>query len=146
MPQETGGPYLAAALFCEKVLREGDGVLSLIRVVDRWTVNGPSDQMPVTVIQTNLVIIAKSGMHRGSSNVTVTPIAPSGEKLPTLSFPVLFEGDDDRGIGIAAGMGFPVSEHGVYWFEVFIDGQLTTRVPLRVIYLRAGPSVATPSS
>ncbi len=134
---------MAAALFCEKVLREVDGVLSVIRIVDRWTVTGPTEQMPVSVIQTNLVLIAKSGMHRGSSNISVSPVSPSGVKMPALSFPVLFEGDDDRGIGIAAAMGFPAQEPGVYWFEVSIDEQLITRIPLRVIYHRAGPTAAT---
>ncbi len=38
MPR-TGGPYLVHAAICEKVLQEPDGVLSLIRVIDRVTVN-----------------------------------------------------------------------------------------------------------
>ena len=32
--------YLQMAVFCEKVLREADGVLSVIRIVDRFTVGG----------------------------------------------------------------------------------------------------------
>jgi len=38
----SGGPYLSTALFCEKVLREAAGVLSAIRIFDRWTVRGNS--------------------------------------------------------------------------------------------------------
>ena len=107
--------------------------------------NGATEEMPLTVIQTNLVIIAKSGIHRGSSNITVTPTSPSGEAIAPMGFPVLFEGDDDRGVGIVAGLGFPAKEPGVYWFEVLIDGQVSTRIPLRVIYHRAGPTAATGS-
>lgn len=33
------GPYLNAALICEKMLREADGVLSPIRIIDRYTLN-----------------------------------------------------------------------------------------------------------
>ena len=29
------GPYVQVAAFCERVLRESDGVMSLVRVVDR---------------------------------------------------------------------------------------------------------------
>ena len=38
------GPYLSAALLCEKVLEEKDGVKSAIRIIDRVTrtVTGPS--------------------------------------------------------------------------------------------------------
>jgi hypothetical protein len=32
---DAGGPYLNAALLCEKVLQERDGVLSIIRIIDR---------------------------------------------------------------------------------------------------------------
>jgi len=58
---DTGGPYLVNALFCNKVLMETDGVPSYIRVVDRWTISGPTATMPVTVINTALVVTFKSG-------------------------------------------------------------------------------------
>jgi hypothetical protein len=133
----TGGPYVVAALFCEKALRESDGVMSLIRIVDRWQISGNTDQMQMSVVQTTLVIIFKSGMHRGSSSVVVKPITPSKNRLPVMTFPVLFEGDDDRGVGVVAAMGFPVSEEGVYWFEIEVEGQLMTRTPFRVVYHKA---------
>lgn len=135
----TGGPYLQVALFCEKVLREVDGVVSLIRIVDKWTVNGVAEVMPLTVIQTTLVIMMKSGIHRGSSQVTVTPTSPSGKLMQAITLPTIFEGDDDRGIALIAGIGFPVQEDGLYWFEVAVDGQAFTKLPLRVAYLRAAP-------
>lgn len=64
-----GGPYLAMALLCEKVLREADGVLSLIRIVDRITVSfsGPDApvQMPPAPVNLTLVVGFKSGFARG---------------------------------------------------------------------------------
>jgi hypothetical protein len=135
----TGGPYLGAAIFCEKVLRETDGVLSLIRVVDRWTVNGVAEVMPLTVIQTTLVIMLKSGIHRGSSQITLTPTSPSGKLMQAVTLPTIFEGDDDRGVAAIANIGFPVQEDGVYWFDLEVDGQQMTKLPLRVAYLRSAP-------
>ncbi len=34
---ENSGPYLIAALLCEKVLQEKDGIISVIRMIDRIT-------------------------------------------------------------------------------------------------------------
>lgn len=132
----TGGPYLAVAFFCEKVLREGDGVLSFIRVVDKWTVTGAAESMPPTVIQTNIAVVFKSGIHRGSTQVKITPTSPSGKILQSMIFPAIFEGDDDRGVALIATIGFPASEDGLFWFDVAVNDQVFTRMPLRVQYLR----------
>jgi hypothetical protein len=42
------GPYVIAAAFCERALQERDGVLSLIRIIDKWTtaVTGPAPIVP----------------------------------------------------------------------------------------------------
>jgi hypothetical protein len=130
----TGGPYLQTAVFCDRVLRETDGVYSLIRIVDRWTVAGTTEQMTTTLIQTNLVIIMKSGICRGAAKIQVIPTSPSGQEMASVQLPVNFEGDDDRGIAIALPLGFPVQEPGLYWFDIQISGQSLTRVPLRVLY------------
>lgn len=140
MPIE-GGPYLAAAFLCEKALREVDGVNSFIRVVDRWTVSGPSEMMPPSSIQTTLVVIMKSGIHRGPAQITITPRSPSDVQMQVISIPVLFEGDEDRGNAILAPMAFPVHEPGIYWFNVSVDGQSFTEIPLRVIYHRVVPAL-----
>lgn len=129
-----GGPYLAAAFLCEKALREVDGVSTFIRIVDRWTVTGPSEAMPTTPIQATLVVIFKSGIHRGNGQLTITPRSPSDIRLPPATVPVLFEGDDDRGITIIIPMAFPVQEAGLYWFNVSLDGRSFSEIPLRVVY------------
>ena len=43
---ESSGPYLAAAVLCEKVLQEKDGVLSAIRLVDRFIITASGTQPP----------------------------------------------------------------------------------------------------
>jgi hypothetical protein len=134
-----GGPYLAGAFLCEKALRETDGVNSYIRVVDRWTVTGPSEAMAPTAVQTTLVVIFKSGIHRGAGQLTITPTSPSDQRMASLTIPVLFEGDEDRGIAIHLPMAFAIQEPGLYWFNVSLDGQSFTEVPLRVVYHRVAP-------
>ena len=140
-----GGPYLAAAFLCEKALREVDGVNSFIRIVDRWTVTGPSEAMPTTAIQATLVVIFKSGIHRGNGQLTITPTSPSDVRMQSLTLPVLFEGDEDRGIAVIIPMAFPVQEPGLYWFNISLDGQSFSEIPLRVVYHRVVPMQAPPN-
>jgi hypothetical protein len=135
----TDGPYLLIATFCDKVLQEKDGVLSLIRVVDRWNVVGPSEVMAPTVIQSNLVLVFKSGIFRGSTQLSVTPISPQNDRLKILQAQLFFEGDDDRGVNVVLPLAFPVSEPGLYWFEVSIAGRTMTNIPLHVVYLQGSP-------
>lgn len=134
-----GGPYLVAAFLCERALREVDGVNSFIRIVDRWTVTGPSEAMPPTAIQATLVVSFKSGIHRGNGQLTITPTSPSDVRMQSLTLPVLFEGDEDRGLAIIIPMAFPVQEPGLYWFNVSLDGQSFSEIPLRVVYHRVVP-------
>jgi len=145
----AGGPYLTAAFFCERVLQEQDGVTSFIRLIDRWNVVGPTPTMNTQVIPTTLVILLRSGIHRGSSLLTITPVSPSGVRMQPINAPVLFEGDDERGCGVILPLGFPVNEPGLYWFEVAIMAQggqqeVVTQIPMRVFYLQTGPMMPLP--
>ncbi len=128
--------HLAIAVFCEKVLQEQDGVLSVIRVIDRFIVAGATPEIGPTVLQFTILISFKSGFLRGKQNISLRPKSPSGVDLPSMDFPVLFEGDDDRGVNLGAGINFVVNEEGLFWFDVYLADELVTRMPLRVIYQR----------
>ena len=139
----SGGPYLAAAFFCERVLQEKDEVMSFIRVVDRWNVVGSTQPMTPTVIQATLFVLFKSGILRSSAQLIVTPISPTNDRLQPISVPVLFEGDDERGVAVALPLRFPVNEAGLYWFEVAVsvhggEPSIFTYVPMRIAYLQTG--------
>jgi hypothetical protein len=129
-------PHLAIAVFCEKVLREADGVISLIRVVDRFIVAGATSEMEPQVLKFTLMLMFKAGFMRGKATIAVRPKSPAGAELPAMEFPVLFEGDDDRGLALSGEVNFPISEEGVYWFDVYVMQELVTRMPLRVVYQR----------
>ena len=69
--QSTGsGPHLAAALLCEKVLQEKDGVLSFIRVVDRFGVQEPQPGKAPEPIQATLVVTFKAGDTFGKHHMS----------------------------------------------------------------------------
>jgi len=145
----TSGPYLTAAFFCEKVLREADGVLTAVRIVDRWNINGPTETLTApAIIQASIVIMFKSGVYRGNAQLTITPITPqTNAKMQVIVIPVLFEGEDDKGVTIVAPLAFPVQEDGIYWFELSLSGQalparVVTAIPMRIAYLQIGPMSA----
>jgi hypothetical protein len=138
---QGGGPYVATAVFCERVLTERDGVPSLIRVVDRFTLAVPPGQKPPP-FQVFASIILKAGFMRGRYTLTIKHRPPSGNIAPDLVVPVLFEGED-RGVGINAQMNFAALEEGLHWFDLVLEGQTLTSMPLRVIHLPAQMQAST---
>jgi hypothetical protein len=137
MKDGIGGPFLQAAFFCEKVLQEKDGVMSAIRLVDRFTLSssaeGSPDLMPSINIGISILIAFKSGDIKGKWELKVRPIAPSGQELPGFVGPVLFEGDE-RGASVVIQYGLTAKEEGIYWFDVMLNDKLITKMPLRIIY------------
>lgn len=135
-----GGPYLQMAFFCEKVLSEADGVVSFIRQVDRLitTTTGPATQVPVATYTAFIAIAMKSGSARGSHEIKVVRERPSGmrDAQPLLTLTAFFEGED-RGPGIYGPVTMALEEEGLYWFDVFVDEVLMTRMSFRVIHQRA---------
>lgn len=131
------GPYIQLAAFCERVLHENDGVLSLIRVVDVVTHTGYGPEAPDVMPQFNypltLVLSLKSGKARGRNQISITPEQPSGEALETVSLSVLMEGEG-KGQNIISRMDIPFSQEGLHWFTVRFNGELLTRMPLEVRY------------
>lgn len=133
------GPYLTTATFCEQVLQETSGILSLIRIVDRMiiTSSGPDapEQMPPAQLNWTLVITLKSGDARGSHPVRIVPQRPSGETMAPITLSVHLEGDN-KGQALIARTNMPLEMSGIYWFLIYVDDQLITKVPVEVIYSR----------
>jgi hypothetical protein len=128
------GPFLTTAVFCEEAQQDRDGFLSLSRIVDHIVVVGVDpNMMPPTQVVTTLVVIFRSGSFRGSSQIALTQISPSGLSIPLFSFPTFFQGDD-QAAGVIAKVGFTVSEVGLHWFEISLGGQAKTRIPLKISY------------
>ena len=135
----TNGPYLQAAVLCEKVIEDKQGVLTLVRIVDRIIVSSASpsasDVMPVTQVGLTLVIMLKAGQARGGHMLAIRPEAPSGLKGTELRLSILFEGED-RGNNVVLDAHYQAKEEGLHWFDVLLDSELITRIPLRVVYQR----------
>jgi len=137
------GPYVTLATICEKVLQEADGVISLIRTVDRIvvtaTVRGQGDsppaELPQGLLQPTLVVALRAGDAIGRHPVSIRVEQPTGVSLPPQTFDVNFEGGVAGGVNLILQMQIEALE-GLYWFDVLVNDDLLTRVPLRVAYQR----------
>ncbi len=140
---ETEGPFLQAALICERVLVEQDGVLSIIRIVDRLIRHAPADgpdELEAFSQELQIVLLMKSGAARGRFELTIGVEKPSGEQGETISVPVHFEGED-RGVQVTMPVSFEADQEGLYWFDIGFEGERLTRMPLRVVYQRDARAV-----
>ncbi len=133
------GPHVGLATFCDKALLERDGVLSVIRAIDRLTVVAQGGEAPAELpqehkINPTLVIGLRSDQALGRHQLIIEGEEPDGNRLPSAKFDLMFEGGE-RGINIVAPIVLNAKE-GLYWFTVKLGDQLLTKVPLRVIYQR----------
>jgi len=138
----SNGPYLNYAAVCEKVLHEADGVLSLIRIIDRITVTVIVPALPGTQPVPNLIPSAppisvtfvlglKSGDFVGSVPVKVWIETPARARWPEYETTARLEGQE-RGANVILPLQFPAQQEGIYWFVVEVSGETLTRVPLSI--------------
>jgi len=122
--------------------------MSFIRQIDRvtMTIAGPDilgQEPPKPPYTCYLAIAFKSGEARGSHRIKVVRQQPSGlrDDNPLLNVDALFEGED-RGVGFQGPITIGFENEGLYWFDVYVDDTLMTRMPFRVIFQRAilGPA------
>lgn len=133
------GPFLLAALLCEKVLQEQDGVKSAIRIIDRVThtvvgPNPPSEMDPFDY-DAALLLRLKSGSARGLHTLGIRLVKPSGESPTPMTQSVIFEGEEDRGVDVVVNLRIRFDQSGIYWFQISLNNVRLTQVPLRVVYM-----------
>jgi hypothetical protein len=134
------GPWVTYAAFCERVLQEADGAVTLVRVVNRIVRVEPltPPEQPVVALPTvlALAISLKAGSALGTCRVTLQTVSPSGIRAPEQAFDVLFE-SEDRGVNLIL---WPIlintEPAGLTWVDLRADGELLSRVPLRVVVQR----------
>lgn len=145
MSEDTGGPYVTAAVLCEKVIEEKDGVLSVIRIVDRIVISaggmGAPEEMPQFPVNLTALLTLKSGNAKGKYNIRLKAEPPPDLAMDELSFPIYLEGED-RGSNLIINMNFQVRKEGLYWFSVYLNEDFVTKIPLRIMYQRISVGAA----
>jgi hypothetical protein len=138
--EELQGPWLQTAVFCDRVLHEKDDVISLIRIVDRFTVTAEGPEPPARMpaggqLNVTGMLMFKSGFARGSYPVKIVGRTPNNRPTREIELPMFLEGED-RGVNLGFQMTIQNLEEGLYWFDVMVGDRVVTRMPLRVIYQR----------
>lgn len=145
MPNDEfeSGPYLNAALLCERTIEEPDGVLTLVRLVDKVTA-GPTpgaqaeQEFQPFPVRLSLVVVLRRGDATGTYEVKVRPREPDGTELQASGVQVAFPGDDPgEAVNVLINMGLGVQFEGLYWFDILINDRVVSRLSLRIEFQRA---------
>ena len=142
MPGELGfdtGPFVTVAVFCERAITENDGVLSLMRIIDTVNVEAqgpfaPDELPPGSILNTTFVLMIKAGQALGRQVVQITLEHPDTRVHPGPEKAVNLSGGPAGGANLVMNMGIQLSDAGLYWANVMINGRLMARVPLMVNY------------
>lgn len=136
---DTGGPYLTAALICDRLLRESDGVVSAVRIIDRFVVSVQAigSELPSLPnerhVQFVLLLHFRSGKAQGNQIMTLTIERPDGMHRLFLNQSVYFDGGDERGPVLGIECNFAYDLDGLYWFRIELDGRFISKIPLRLL-------------
>src|SRR3972149_3620183 len=92
------GPFIQAACFCEMVIEDTTGVLSLIRIIDTLTHTAmgqepPKDLHPFTH-NLKLVLMLKAGKARGRFSLKIYPELPTGETKNPADVTIHLDGEE----------------------------------------------------
>lgn len=138
-----GGPFLAAAVFCDTIVQGSDGALSAIRIIDQINAAIPSSaprDMPSESLRLPVVIwtllMFKSGSAKGEHELRLAIQSPSGKNPPGLKQKIEFSDSPNGGVNLKLQLGLAISEGGLYMVDVILDGKRITRMPLVVSITR----------
>ncbi len=118
--------YLQAALLCEHVIEEKDRVISAYRICDGLI---GLKKEPITRSLTALIIIRSDGAE-GTVPVALEMETPSGDIVHRASMDALAKGQN-----VVMNMQLVFKESGIHWFNIYLDNRLTTRIPLKVMFI-----------
>lgn len=131
-------PYLKLGAICERVLEDKDNVLSLIRVVDRFTITvtgkEPPDQLPEGATTLTIVMSWVGGLGRHEAAFDI--ISPGGETQPSPRSWSFTLDSLNRGHNIIVTLPVRITKPGVYWIEFILNDKIKSRIPFQVLYER----------
>lgn len=142
--------YVTAALICERILREADGVPSAIRIVDQVTIPELPPELPAETpvgLGLSLLIALRGESIEGVHKMQLRGRTPSGTVSEFGVYDVAFS---PKSIAAVPGANVFIQTNvvwrqaGVYWFDVLLDGDYLTSIPLEVRVVQ--PQLMSPLS
>ncbi len=140
-PYVSLGPYVQAALLCERVVQESGGRVTIVRLIDRVVTPAAAHlaQTPPTIVSCHAVIILKTGSRPGNYKLRLLLKSPSSRPLREFSLDICLPNEEDQGVNVVMPIQFTANEEGVYWFEVRLDNNEElplTKTSLRLVRRR----------
>jgi hypothetical protein len=134
------GPFVRAALLCERVLCETSGTLSAIRIVHEGAIL-ESDGAAIDLVL--LLMLVRGEVPPGRHEATLRIQEPSGEVVgkKEIAF-TLDDGGPEQASSLVIDVRFAPRRAGVYWFQVTWsdEARMLTQVPFTA--RPAGPATA----
>lgn len=130
-------PLVRAAMVCERVLTERDGVLSAVRILDRLIApappegaGGPLVRAPLTL----LLMLVGAGVAPGPHRLLLHTQLPGGERVGAREMTIAIPESPELGCNIVLDLRFEASIEGLYWFWVAFDAEdrILAGIPLHV--------------
>lgn len=128
----TSGPFVAMAVFCQRVDLQSDGSADVIGIVDgvALTPQLPDDAPPL-VLSVRLVLSLRAGETRGARTIGIRGTYPSGAEGLHAHRVVHFT-DERPAVTLNVPVELELPETGVYRFDISSDDTLLTVMTLTV--------------
>ena len=129
-------PYLKLGVICEYALQEKDNVLSIIRIVDRFTITisgkEPPDQLPEGAKIITLVMCWAGGLgtHEASFKIQ-SPGGDVQQSAQTWSFHL---DSLNQSHNMIIRLPVRLKKEGIYWINFILNGEEKSRIPFQVLY------------
>jgi hypothetical protein len=139
------GPFVQLSVFCEKVLEEKSGTISLVRVIDTWMTTAVGSTAPVQMapiaLNITYVLSLMAGAARGRHTITLELEEPTGLSRMLSQFDANFSAPS-MGVNFVHNVSLICEHEGVYWVNALFGfpgeqaSTLLSRTPLTVRYQR----------
>jgi hypothetical protein len=130
------GPEVYVSVFvCKDVLREeATGIVSAIRILDTVTVEIPEgvDAFTFNSVPFRALISYRSNAPC-SFMLGMSATGPSGERADRTIGEFHSQGGVEGGL-INADISVRTELEGTYWFELFVNNEIATKIPLRIAH------------
>ncbi|HYI96894.1 MAG TPA: hypothetical protein VEX68_25350 [Bryobacteraceae bacterium] len=135
------------AFVCQYAIREqstnSTNVLTAFRIVDLHTIEIPpvpaNTIIVLPTLAVDLVVQFRSETAQ-TFDVVVTTIRPDDQEVAPASFPAQSTQGGVFGAILSVRVTLDFKVEGLYWFDVFVDDELATRVPLLIKHIRTDHS------
>lgn len=129
-------PQLAVALFCERAIQDGEGVFTIIRMVDSLTLSAtalPPNGTVVPLPVTGLFGFRAHGF-KGKLPFLLTQVSPAGAKHDIANGVADLKGGMTGAFITAPALPLLYETNGTYRYEVRLDRRLLATIPLKVVF------------